>query len=76
MDRLGQGFVCRSSRKGVKKESMIPKGLSVSNDHEGKDESDLLESRDVDAPFHAAEPRAYVQGYPKVGRLFIDYRKT
>jgi len=40
----------------------------------GKDESDLLESGEVDALFHAVEPRAYIQGHPKVGRLFPDYR--
>jgi 4,5-dihydroxyphthalate decarboxylase len=43
---------------------------------EGKDESDLLESGEVDAVFHAAEPRAYVEGHPMVARLFPDYRST
>ena len=62
--------------KVSKQESVIPKGLSVSNGSEGKDESDLLESGEVDALFHAAEPRAYLQGHPKVARLFSDYRKT
>lgn len=62
--------------KVSKQENMIPKGLSVSTGPEGKDESDLLESGDVDALFHAAEPRAYVQGNPKVARLFSDFRKT
>jgi 4,5-dihydroxyphthalate decarboxylase len=69
-----------SSAKDVGKvsklESMIPKGLSVTKGPAGKDESDLLESGEVDALFHAAEPRAYVQGHPKVARLFSDYRKT
>jgi 4,5-dihydroxyphthalate decarboxylase len=55
---------------------MVPKGLSVSKGPEGKDESDLLESGEIDALFHAAEPRAYVQGHPKVARLFPDFRKT
>ena len=62
--------------KVSKQESMIPKGLSVSTGPEGKDESDLLESGDVDALFHAAEPRAYIEGHPKVARLFSDVRKT
>jgi 4,5-dihydroxyphthalate decarboxylase len=62
--------------KVSKQESMVPKGLSVSKGPEGKDESDLLESGDVDALFHAAEPRAYVEGHPKVARLFPDFRKT
>ena len=69
-----------SSAKDVGKvsklESMIPKGLTVTKGPIGKDESDLLESGEVDALFHAAEPRAYVQGHPKVARLFSDYRKT
>jgi 4,5-dihydroxyphthalate decarboxylase len=26
--------------------------------------------------FHAGEPRAYIEGHPKVGRLFPDYRST
>ena len=43
---------------------------------EGKDESDLLASGEVDATFHAAEPRAYIEGHPKVARLFPDYRST
>jgi 4,5-dihydroxyphthalate decarboxylase len=62
--------------KVSKQESMIPKGLSVSQGPEGKDESDMLESGDVDALFHAAEPRAYIEGHPKVARLFPDFRKT
>ncbi|UCG34064.1 MAG: hypothetical protein JSU68_05395, partial [Phycisphaerales bacterium] len=55
---------------------MVPKGLSVTHGPGEKDESDLLESGDVDALFHAAEPRAYVQGHPHVARLFSDYRKA
>jgi 4,5-dihydroxyphthalate decarboxylase len=62
--------------KVSKQESMVPKGLSVSKGPEGKDESDLLESGEVDALFHAAEPRAYIEGHPKVSRLFPDFRKT
>jgi 4,5-dihydroxyphthalate decarboxylase len=59
-----------------KQENVVPKGLSVSKGPAGEDESDLLESGEVDALFHAAEPRAYVEGYPKVARLFPDFRKT
>lgn len=62
--------------KVSKQESMIPEGLKVTNGPEGKDESDLLVDGDVDALFHAAEPRAYVQGHPNVARLFSDYRQT
>ena len=57
-------------------ESMIPKGLTVLKGTPGKDESDLLVSGDVDALFHAAEPRAFVEGDPRVARLFPDYRVT
>jgi 4,5-dihydroxyphthalate decarboxylase len=62
--------------KVSKQESMIPDGLNVTKGPEGKDESDLLVDGDVDALFHAAEPRAYVQGNPNVARLFADYRQT
>ena len=62
--------------KVSKQENIIPEGLKVSRGPEGRDESDLLESGDVDALLHAAEPRAYVQGHPKVARLFGDYRQA
>lgn len=55
-------------------ESMIPKGLNVTKGPAGQDESDLLESGHIDALFHAAEPRGFIQGDPKIGRLFNDYR--
>jgi len=66
----------KAAGKVSKQESMVPQGLSVSKGPEGKDESDLLESGEVDALFHAAEPRAYVEGHPKVARLFPDFRTT
>ena len=66
----------KASGKTSKQESVTPQGLSVSKGPAGKDESDLLESGEVDALFHAAEPRAYVEGHPKVARLFPDFRKT
>ncbi|MFK5924226.1 MAG: ABC transporter substrate-binding protein [Verrucomicrobiota bacterium] len=56
-------------------ENFIPEGVSIQQGPVGKDESDLLESGEADALFHAAEPRAYVEGHPKVARLFPDYRK-
>ena len=59
-----------------KQENVIPNGLSVITGPAGKDESDLLESGEVDALFHAAEPRAYTEGHPKVARLFPDSRRT
>ena len=60
--------------KVSKQENVLPEGVSISAGTPGKDESDLLESGKVDALFHAAEPRAYIEGHPKVGRLFPDYR--
>ncbi|MGI9329833.1 MAG: ABC transporter substrate-binding protein, partial [Gammaproteobacteria bacterium] len=57
-------------------ESMLPEGISVVTGPEGKDESDLLLDGEVDALFHAAEPRAFAEGNPKVRRLFSDSRAT
>ncbi len=62
--------------KVSKQENILPDGISIRTGPGGKDESDLLESGDVDALFHAAEPRAYVERHPKVARLFPDYRSV
>ena len=59
-----------------KQENVLPEGLSISTGPVGMDESDLLESGEVDALFHAAEPRAYIEGHPMVARLFPDFRTT
>lgn len=53
-------------------EGMVPDGISMKWGTPGKDESDLLVTGEVDALFHAAEPRAYIEGHPKVSRLFAD----
>jgi 4,5-dihydroxyphthalate decarboxylase len=55
-------------------ENLIPDGLNVKTGSPDKDESDLLESGEVDALFHAVQPRAFVQGDPAIGRLFPDSR--
>ena len=55
-------------------EKVLPKGLTLENGPAGKDESQLLVDGDVDALFHAAEPKAYREGHPKVARLFADSR--
>ena len=60
--------------KASAQESMIPEGLSINTGTPGKDESDLLVSGEADALFHAAEPRAYIEGHPMVARLFPDPR--
>ena len=55
-------------------ENLIPDGLNVKTGSPDKDESDLLESGEVDALFHAVQPRAFVEGDPAIGRLFPDSR--
>lgn len=57
-------------------ENVFPDNLEVVTGPGGKDESDLLTDRDVDALFHAIEPRAFVDGNPKVKRLFDDVRQV
>ena len=57
-----------------KQENILPEGLSVTTGPAGLDESDLLESGEVDALYHAAVPRAFIEGHPKVARLFSDSR--
>jgi 4,5-dihydroxyphthalate decarboxylase len=54
----------------------MPGGVTIEVGPAGRDESDLLESGEADALFHAAEPRAYVKGHPKVARLFPDFRSV
>ena len=66
----------KDAGKGSKQENIFPEGVPISMGPAGKDESELLESGEVDALFHAGEPRAYIEGHPKVGRLFPDYRLT
>jgi 4,5-dihydroxyphthalate decarboxylase len=62
--------------KVSKQENLFPEGVPISIGPAGKDESDLIESGAVDALFHAVEPRAYIEGHPKVARLFPDYRSV
>lgn len=57
-----------------KEEQVVPEGITVSVGTAGMDESDLLLSGEVDALFHAAEPKAFVKGNPLVRRLFNDAR--
>lgn len=57
-------------------ELLLPEDLEFREGPAGKTESDLLANGDVDALYHAAEPKAYLDGHPKVARLFPDYRQT
>jgi 4,5-dihydroxyphthalate decarboxylase len=66
----------KDAGKVSKQENTFPKGVSIKMGPPGKDESDLLVSGEVDAVFHAGEPRAYIEGHPMVARLFPDYRRT
>ncbi|UCD68974.1 MAG: ABC transporter substrate-binding protein [Betaproteobacteria bacterium] len=66
----------KDAGKISKQENVIPDGISISVGPEGKDESDLLIDREVDALFHAAEPRAFIERHPKVTRLFKNVRRT
>ena len=59
-----------------KQENVLPDGVSITTGPQGKDESDLLLDGDVDALFHAVEPRAFAEGHPKVKRLFDNPRAT
>lgn len=62
--------------KTSEQEQVLPKNISITLGTKGKDESELLLSREVDALFHAIEPKAYLEGNPKVIRLFQDSRQT
>jgi 4,5-dihydroxyphthalate decarboxylase len=59
-----------------KQESVIPEGISLTYGTKGKDESELLLSGEVDALFHAVQPKAFIEGNPKIIRLFKDSKKV
>jgi len=66
----------KASGKPSKLENVIPNGITIRTGPKGKDESELLVDGEVDALFHAIEPKAFQEGHPKVARLFPDSRKT
>lgn len=70
----GKDSSANISGKVSEYENLIPDGLNVKTGSPDKDESDLLESGEVDALFHAVQPRAFVEGDPAIGRLFPDSR--
>lgn len=55
-------------------ENRLPDDINVSTGTPGLDESELLLTGEVDALFHAATPAAYLQGDPRISRLFPDFR--
>lgn len=64
------------SGKASAQEKFVPDGVNINYGAAGKDESDLLLSGDIDALFHAAQPKAFIQGDPKISRLFKDSRQV
>jgi 4,5-dihydroxyphthalate decarboxylase len=64
----------KDAGKASQQENVFPEGISITVGPEGQDESDLLVSGAVDALFHAAEPRAFVEEDPRIARLFPDSR--
>lgn len=57
-------------------EKVEPEGVKITPAPKSMDESDLLLSGEVDAIFHAAEPRAHMERNPAVRRLFVDHRSV
>ena len=55
-------------------ENRLPDGVSIESGPPGLDESELLLSGEVDALFHAATPSAYIEGDPRIRRLFGNVR--
>lgn len=66
----------KDAGKTSQQENVFPEGIPISVGPDGRDESELLASGEADAVFHAGEPRAYIDGHTKIGRLFPDYRST
>jgi 4,5-dihydroxyphthalate decarboxylase len=73
-----QWIITAGSDKGKPSthESALPKNVPIRSGPKGKNESELLDSGEVDAAMVAIEPKVYWEGHPKVARLFPDYRKT
>lgn len=72
----GKDSSAKDAGKISAQESLLPEGVPIQQGPKGVDESDLLDSGEVDACFHAGEPRAFTQRRPNIGRLFPDSRKT
>ncbi len=70
----GKDSAAKLTGGASKWERVLPTHLSTTQAPEGKDESDLLLAGDVDAIFHPAEPRVYVDRHPRVDRLFGNHR--
>jgi 4,5-dihydroxyphthalate decarboxylase len=67
----------RSSEGGVSKnEARVPEGVESTWGPAGKDESQLLLEGAVDAVLSAKEPQAFIEGDPRVRRLFPNARRV
>ena len=66
----------KDAGKVSRQENVFPEAIQVRMGPANKDESDLLESGEVDAVFHAGEPRAFTEGHARIARLFSDVRST
>lgn len=55
-------------------EQVNPDGVTIETGTAGLDESELLLAGEVDALIHAATPAAFIEGDPRVIRLFDDTR--
>lgn len=66
----------KDSGKASAQKQVLREGTCISVGPVGKDEFDLLLDGDVDALFHAAEPKAFAKGNPNINRLFTDPRAT
>lgn len=66
----------RDAGKISAQENVLPEGVSIATGPTGMDESEMLVSGEVDALFHAAEPRAFIEGDARVARLFPDPREV
>lgn len=54
----------------------LPKDFPIKKGPKGVNESDLIIAGDVDALVTAIEPKAYLDGHPKVRRLFSNVQAT
>ena len=57
-------------------EQVNPEGVKIVSGKPGLDESELLLAGEVDALIHAAAPAAFINGDPRVVRLFKDTRQV
>ncbi len=57
-------------------EQVRPHGVPIESGRPGLDESELLLEGEVDALIHAGTPAAFLQGDPRVARLFSDTRSV